>query len=172
MTGLVGGEGMPEQRILLVEDDEDVGEVLKIALVEEGYMVDFAATAAEAWRHLAAHRYALVLSDWRLPDGDGSVIASLQLQGSGAARALWLPAGTLRVKGDTYCAALKGMAFEPCFNLTRIDDRTFRGAVSGLGFAYCDFTRRASVAGMPSPHMHGSAPASIGSATAVVGRSE
>jgi DNA-binding NtrC family response regulator len=75
MTGLVGGEGMPEQRILLVEDDEDVGEVLKIALVEEGYMVDFAATAAEAWRHLAAHRYALVLSDWRLPDGDGSVIA-------------------------------------------------------------------------------------------------
>src|SRR5437763_875857 len=104
--------------------------------------------------------------------GDGSVIASLQLQGSGATRALWLPAGTLRVKGDTYCAALKGMAFEPCFNLTRIDDRTFRGAVSGLGFAYCDFTRRAGVAGMPSPHMHGSAPASIGSATAVVGRSE
>src|SRR4051794_41983090 len=66
---------MPEQRILLVEDDEDVAEVLKVALVEEGYLVDFAATAAEAWRHLAAHRYALVLSDWRLPDGDGSVIA-------------------------------------------------------------------------------------------------
>src|SRR5436853_6990839 len=61
------GEGMPEQRILLVEDDEDVGEVLKIALLEEGYTVDFAGTAAEAWRHLAVHRYALVLSDWRLP---------------------------------------------------------------------------------------------------------
>src|SRR4051794_41829947 len=66
---------MPEQRILLVEDDEDVAEVLKVALVEEGYLVDFAATAAEAWPHLAAHRYALVRSDWRLPDGDGSVIA-------------------------------------------------------------------------------------------------
>jgi DNA-binding NtrC family response regulator len=66
---------MPEKRILLVEDDEDVGEVLRIALLGDGYAVDLAASAAEAWRQLAVHRYALVLSDWRLPDGDGSVIA-------------------------------------------------------------------------------------------------
>jgi DNA-binding response OmpR family regulator len=66
---------MPGKRILLVEDDEDVGEVLRIALIGDGYTVDLAATAAEAWKHLAAHRYELVLSDWRLPDGDGSVIA-------------------------------------------------------------------------------------------------
>ena len=66
---------MPEKRILLVEDDEDVGEVLRIALLEDGYVVDLATTAAEAWRHLAERRYALVVSDWRLPDGDGSVIA-------------------------------------------------------------------------------------------------
>src|SRR2546428_2166163 len=76
--------------------------------------------------------------------GDGSVIASLQLQGSGPVRALWLPAGTLRVRGDSYCASLKGMAFEPCFNLTRIDDRTFPGAVSGPGFAHFHFSRPTS----------------------------
>jgi hypothetical protein len=86
---------------------------------------------------------------------DGSVIASLQLQGSGPARAMWLPAGTLRVRGETYCANLKGMMFEPCFNLVRLDDRSFRGSVSGLGFAYCDFTRRMTVAGVTSRH-HGS----------------
>lgn len=66
---------MSGKRILLVEDDEDVAEVLRIALLGEGYAVDYAGTAAEAWKRLAAHRYALVLSDWRLPDGDGSVIA-------------------------------------------------------------------------------------------------
>jgi DNA-binding NtrC family response regulator len=66
---------MPDKRILLVEDDEDVGEVLRIALHEAGYPVDLATTAADGWKCLAAHRYALVLSDWRLPDGDGSVIA-------------------------------------------------------------------------------------------------
>jgi hypothetical protein len=73
-------------------------------------------------------------------------------------RAMWLPAGTLRVRGETYCANLKGMMFEPCFNLVRLDDRSFRGAVSGLGFAYCDFTRRMSVAGV-STRPHASAPA-------------
>jgi len=33
------------------------------------------ATAAAAWRHLRARRYALVIVDWRLPDGDGFEIA-------------------------------------------------------------------------------------------------
>jgi hypothetical protein len=47
----------------------------------------------------------------------------------------------LRVKGQTYCAAVRGLPFEPCFNLNKADDRSFRGAVQGLGFAYCDFTR-------------------------------
>jgi hypothetical protein len=34
------------------------------------------------------------------------------------------------------------MPFEPCFHLEKTDDRSFRGSLSGLGFAYCDFTRR------------------------------
>src|SRR5215472_14985126 len=82
--------------------------------------------------------------------GDGSVIGTIQFGGTGPVRAIWLPAGTLRVKGEAVCASIKGMPIDPCFNLTRIDDRSFRGAVAGLGFAYCDFTRRMSVAGISS----------------------
>jgi hypothetical protein len=80
--------------------------------------------------------------------GDGSVIGTIQIRGAGAVRSVWLPAGTLRVRGESVCASLPGMPFEPCFNLERMDERTFRGSVSGLGFAYCDFTRRVSVAGI------------------------
>jgi hypothetical protein len=83
--------------------------------------------------------------------GDGSVIGTLQ-SGSRPARSMWMPAGTLRVKGDSVCAAVKGMLFEPCFTLTRTSDHTFRGAISGMGFAYCDFTRRNVVAAVsPRP---------------------
>lgn len=79
--------------------------------------------------------------------GDGSVIGSVQFRGAGPMRSVWLPAGTLRVKGATYCASLPGSLIEPCFNLERTDDRSFRGSVSGLGFfMYCDFTRRMTVA--------------------------
>jgi hypothetical protein len=77
---------------------------------------------------------------------DGSVIANLQLRGAGPARSMWMPAGTVKIQGEAVCAAVKGMAFEPCFNLTRTGDRSFRGAVSGMGFAYCDFTSRNVVA--------------------------
>ena len=40
--------------------------------------------------------------------------------------------------GDTQeavCASLQGMPFEPCFHLEKTDDRSFRGSLSGLGFA-------------------------------------
>ena len=73
---------------------------------------------------------------------DGSVIGTIQFQGGGPVRNAWLPAGTLRVKGEAVCATVKGMPFEPCFNLEQTGQNSFRGTVYGLGFAYCDFTRR------------------------------
>jgi hypothetical protein len=80
--------------------------------------------------------------------GDGSVIGTIQLNGSGPMRSVWLPPGTLRAKGDAICASLKGMSFQPCFNLSRTGAESFRGAVTGLGMiAYCDFTRRTGLAG-------------------------
>lgn len=73
---------------------------------------------------------------------DGSVVGSIQFQGSGQVRYAMLPAGTLQVKGDSVCASLRGLPIQPCFNLSRIDDQSFRGSISGLGFASCQFTRR------------------------------
>ena len=75
---------------------------------------------------------------------DGSVAGYIQVGGSGARRYVVLPSGTLQVKGDRYCASLRGVPFEPCFNVDRTSGVSFRGAVSGLGFAYCDFTRRST----------------------------
>jgi DNA-binding response OmpR family regulator len=71
---------MTAQRILLVEDDDDVSELFLDALREEGYCVDLAKTVAEAWVHLDAHSYTLVISDWRLPDGDGTSIVAAAAQ--------------------------------------------------------------------------------------------
>ena len=72
---------------------------------------------------------------------DGSVVGSIQFRGQGQMRYAALPAGTLRVKGESVCASLRGLPIEPCFNLERTSEVSFRGSVSGLGFAYCEFTR-------------------------------
>lgn len=75
---------------------------------------------------------------------DGSVAGYITIRGSGAPRHVVLPAGTVRVKGDRYCASIRGLPIEPCFNLAKTSHHSFRGSVSGLGFAYCDFSRRSA----------------------------
>src|ERR1700751_3857106 len=64
---------------------------------------------------------------------------SIQFSGSGPIRHVRLPGNTLQIRGQSVCASLKGIPFEPCFNLDKHDDRSFRGSVSGMGFAYCEF---------------------------------
>ena len=59
-----------------------------------------------------------------------------------------MPANTLRVKGEAVCASVRGMAMEPCFTLTQLDERTFRGAITGLSFASCLFTQRGGRVGL------------------------
>jgi hypothetical protein len=73
---------------------------------------------------------------------DGSVSGSIQFGGSGPVRQVRLPAGTLQVKPEAVCASMQGLPFQPCFNLQKIDQASFRGSVSGLGFAYCEFNRK------------------------------
>jgi hypothetical protein len=79
-------------------------------------------------------------------NADGSVTGSIQFQGSGEVRHAYLPANTLQVRGEAVCASLRGLPMQPCFNLERTSANSFRGSVSGLGFAYCDFTRHGRTA--------------------------
>ncbi|MFN3349500.1 hypothetical protein [Pseudorhodoplanes sp.] len=73
---------------------------------------------------------------------NGAVAGTIQFRGNGATRYAVLPHNTIRVVGDRVCASVKGLPFEPCFNLIKTSHNSFRGSVSGMGFAYCDFVRR------------------------------
>lgn len=73
---------------------------------------------------------------------DGSVVGSIQFQGAGQVRYAALPANTLHVKDGSVCATMRGLPFEPCFRVEKVDDYSFRGSIAGLRFAYCEFTRR------------------------------
>ena len=72
--------------------------------------------------------------------GDGSGIGTIQFHGSEQPRPVWLPAETLKLTGETVCASLNRT--ELCFALSKTSDQSFRASVTGLDFAYCDFTER------------------------------
>ena len=102
---------------------------------------------AEAARHFVAGKlFAFTCFDGSTGTGrifnDGSVAGVLRMRGNGNTRFMHLPPGTLFPKEDRICSHVKGAFFNPCFDLIKTSGNSFRGAVSGFGFAYCDFTRR------------------------------
>src|SRR5579871_5888249 len=66
-------------------------------------------------------------------NADGSVVGTIQIRGSGPARLIALPTGTIQVRADSICASLRGMLFQPCFNVYQTDAKSFRGSIAGLG---------------------------------------
>jgi len=62
---------MSSPRILVVDDEADLRDLLEITLVKMGLDVDCAATLREARRLVDDNAYHLVLTDMRLPDGLG-----------------------------------------------------------------------------------------------------
>jgi len=60
-------------RILLVEDEQDLGLAIKQVLVSEKYIVDWVTDGAEAWNYLESQwtDYTLAIFDWLLPKLSG-----------------------------------------------------------------------------------------------------
>lgn len=74
--------------------------------------------------------------------GDGSIVGTIQAPNSNTLRFAHLPPGTIKVTHTSMCAHLSGMPIDPCFRVQKIDYYSFRGSISGLSFAYCDFHQR------------------------------
>jgi hypothetical protein len=100
-------------------------------------------SAEEARRFVSGKVFAFTCFDGTRGTGrildDMGAAGAVQFNGSGPTRYVRLPGNTLQIRGQSVCASLKGIPFEPCFNLDKRDERSFRGSVSGMSFAYCDF---------------------------------
>jgi hypothetical protein len=99
--------------------------------------------AEEARRFVSGKVFAFTCFDGTRGAGrvldDMGATGAVQFSGAGPVRHLRLPGNTLQIRGQAVCASIKGIPFEPCFNLDKKDEVSFRGSVSGMGFAYCDF---------------------------------
>jgi two-component system response regulator PilR (NtrC family) len=100
---------MPAPRILIVDDEADLRELLEITFLKMGLDTDSAGTLAQARQLLASQSYALALTDMRLPDGQG-----IELVREIAARHRNTPVAVITAFGsaDNAVAALKAGAFD------------------------------------------------------------
>jgi CheY-like chemotaxis protein len=75
--------------VLVVDDDPDVCDLLRLALVGAGYRMSCVANGREALNHLRSHAdTCIILLDLRLPVMDGAHFRTAQLQDRALA---WIP---------------------------------------------------------------------------------
>lgn len=96
-------------RVLVVDDEADIRELLDLTLARMGLAADCAGTVAEARRFLEHEQYSLCLTDMRLPDGEGLDIVRLI-----GAQYAETPVAVITAFGsaDNAVAALKAGAFD------------------------------------------------------------
>jgi two-component system, NtrC family, response regulator PilR len=97
------------RRVLVVDDEPDIRELLELTLARMGLGVDAVGTIAEAKERLKAERYDLCLTDMRLGDGEG-----LDLVRHISALPTDLPVAVITAYGsaENAVAALKAGAFD------------------------------------------------------------
>jgi len=66
---------MPKERILVVDDEEDILELVRFHLAREGYHLTLATTGEEALKKAKSETFALIVLDLMLPGLDGLEIA-------------------------------------------------------------------------------------------------
>ncbi|GAA4023637.1 sigma-54 dependent transcriptional regulator [Actimicrobium antarcticum] len=109
---------MSSPRILVVDDEADLRELLEITLLKMGLDVDSADSLTQARGLLAAHEYALVLTDMRLPDGFGIELVHEIVAG---VRAIPVAVITAFGSADNAVTALKAGAFDYLSKPVRVE---------------------------------------------------
>jgi two-component system response regulator PilR (NtrC family) len=110
---------MSSPRILVIDDEADLRELLEITLVKMGLDVDSASTVREARSLLGEHDYALVLTDMRLPDGTG---LELVREVAGLGRGTPIAVITAYGSAENAVVALKAGAFDYVSKPVVLDD--------------------------------------------------
>lgn len=91
---------MAGEKILVVEDERDILEVICLQLTREGYRVARAATLAEGLAAVGSESYDLLLTDNYLPDGLGTdLIQKLRLESCNRNLMAILMTGGLEMEG-------------------------------------------------------------------------
>ncbi len=96
-------------RVLVVDDEADIRELLDMTLARMGLSCDCAASVAEARQYLLENEYRLCLTDMRMPDGDGlELVRHIETEHPA------LPVAVITAHGSTEnaVAALKAGAFD------------------------------------------------------------
>ena len=112
-------------RILIIEDDEEMCEELKLILEDENYQVDTVFDGADGIRAIEKSRYNLVLLDLKMPEMSGVEVLKRMHKDFGGVKVIVLTGSPImeEISGEHfnekvfYHSLFKGTALEPADRL-------------------------------------------------------
>ena len=112
----------PGTRILVVDDEPDVVEILRFAFEGEGYVVDTATDGAQALARLAESHYDAIVSDVRMPtlDGAGLYDEVVRRYPALVPRMLFITGDALGVASDEFLERTGAAHISKPFNLLTV----------------------------------------------------
>src|SRR4051812_21320565 len=129
-------------QVLVVDDEPDLRTLYELTLLREGYRVEAAGTLAEAWQQLDAKKFDAVITDMRLPDGQGLELLQRMAAQQRPERCIVM---TAYGSAENAVEALKAGAFD---YLTKpVDLKQFRSVVASAIQDNGAATRARSAAG-------------------------
>jgi two-component system, NtrC family, response regulator PilR len=133
-------------QVLVVDDEPDLRTLYELTLLREGYRVEAAGSLAEAWRQLDAKKFDAVITDMRLPDGQGLELLHRMLAQQRGERCIVM---TAYGSAENAVEALKAGAFD---YLTKpVDLKQFRSVVASAIQDNGTARRARSAGGAPRP---------------------
>jgi two-component system NtrC family sensor kinase len=121
----IEGNGQDEQRRLLIVDDEPgIRDVLEVILTSGGYSVSTANNGAEAMNLIKSNRYDLVISDMCMPEMDGEKLyeAISATDPNLAKRILFVTGDTVSAKSRTFLERTGNRWLSKPFNIKDVEE--------------------------------------------------
>jgi two-component system response regulator PilR (NtrC family) len=111
--------------LLVVDDEPDLRTLYELTLLREGYEVETAASVEEAWTQLKARTYSVLITDMRLPDGNGLELLRRLEQSGRSERTIVI---TAYGSAENAVLALKAGAYD--YLSKPVDLKQFRSVVA------------------------------------------
>ena len=154
MTELVNRQGIGQtaKSVLVVDDEPGMRMALRTNFQREGWDVEVAGGSTEALRKLESRRFPLVVTDVRMPDGDGlQLMRSLQSSSPSTAVIVLtafgsVPEAVQAMRGGACDYLTKPISFE---ELESAVERVMRRAVSYSGGKQTERFRRERLSAVP-----------------------
>jgi signal transduction histidine kinase/CheY-like chemotaxis protein len=108
------------RKILLVDDEEDILDMLKQVLAMQGYEVQTASDGENALKCLAGNRFDLIVSDWKMPGINGQQLYQRLLKNDAemAGKMIFMTGDVLSEKTEKYLQDQGKMCLTKPFSVT------------------------------------------------------